>query len=143
MKRLTFISLVAILAVSMVSCGGSTEKKQAETTKVEVAETAKVLVYYFHSKQRCKTCLAVQDVAGKTIADNFAENSNVKFFELDFTEAENSAIAEKFEVAGSALMIVSGEDHINLTPLAFANAIKNPDVLKEAMVTEINNYLNK
>jgi len=129
------------MAMIMMSCGGSTEKKPTETAKVEVAETAKVMVYYFHSKQRCKTCLAIQDVAAQTIAENFAENADVKFVELDFTENTNEAIANKYEVAGSSLIIVSGDTQKNLTSDAFANALRNPEVLKETIVAEVKKHL--
>jgi thiol-disulfide isomerase/thioredoxin len=141
MRRLTLILSVSALALFMASCGGSTEKKSTETAKVEVTETAKVMVYYFHSKQRCKTCLAIQDIAEQTIAENFASNTDVKFLELDFTEQTNEAIANKYEVAGSSLIIVSGSVHQNLTDTAFANALRNPDVLKEAIVDEVNKLL--
>jgi hypothetical protein len=142
MKRIALFLSIASVAVIMASCGGSAEKKTTETTQVEVAETAKVMVYYFHSKQRCKTCLAIQDVAGQTIAENFADNADVKFLELDFTEKANEAIAEKFEVAGSSLIIASGEESLNLTSVAFANAVRNPQALKDAIVGEVSNFLN-
>ncbi len=141
MKRIALFLSVAAMAIIMMSCGGSTEKKSTETAKVEVAETAKVMVYYFHSKQRCKTCLAIQDVAGQTIAENFAGNAEVKFVELDFTESTNEAIANKYEVAGSSLIIVSGDTQKNLTSDAFANALRNPEVLKETIVAEVKKHL--
>jgi hypothetical protein len=141
MKRIALLLSIASAAMIMASCGGSAEKKTTETAKVEVAETAKVMVYYFHSKQRCKTCLAIQEVAGQTIAENFADNADVKFLELDFTEKANEAIAEKFEVAGSTLIIASGDAHRNLTSDAFANALRNPETLKEIIVAEVNKHL--
>lgn len=141
MKRITKLLFVASMAMIMISCGDSTEKKSSETTKVENTKSANVSVYYFHSKQRCKTCLAIQDIAEKTIAENYAENIQVKFLELDFTDKANEAIAAKYEVAGSSLIIISGEEYINLTDDAFANALRNPDVLKERIVSEINKLL--
>ncbi len=141
MKRIALLISVASMAMIMMSCGGSTEKKSTETAKVKAEETAKVMVYYFHSKQRCKTCLAIQKVAEQTIAENFASNAEVKFVELDYTESTNEAIANKYEVAGSSLIIVSGDAQKNLTSDAFANALKNPDVLKELIVAEVNKHL--
>lgn len=141
MRRVALFLSIASLAMIMMSCGCSTEKKSTETTKAEVTETAKVIVYYFHSKQRCKTCLAIQDVAAQTIAENFAENADVKFLELDYTEKANEAISTKYEIAGSNLIIVSGNEHVNLTSAAFANAVRNPEVLKETIINEVNNRL--
>jgi thiol-disulfide isomerase/thioredoxin len=143
MRRIALFLSLAALAMVIMSCGGATEKKTAETTQTEVAETAKVMVYYFHSKQRCKTCLTIQEVAGNTIAENFAENKDVKFVEIDYSEKANEAIAEKYEIANSSLIVVSGDDFVNLTDVAFANALRNPDVLKETLIAEVNNYLNQ
>lgn len=143
MKRIALIVFSALLAFGMFACGGSNEKKTSVTEKVEVAETAKVIVFYFHGKQRCKTCLTIQDVAAKTIAENFADNSDVKFIEIDFSEKANEAIADKYEVANSSLFVVSGEDFVNLTDLAFANALRNPENLKESLVAEVNKFINQ
>ena len=141
MKRFALFLSLATLAMGMVSCGGSTEKKTTETTTVEVAETAKVMVYYFHGKQRCKTCLAIQEIAGQTVAENFAKNDDVKFAELDYTEKANEAITNKYEVAGSSLIIVSENEHKVLTDFAFGNALRNPNALKEEIVKVINEFL--
>lgn len=141
MKRIAFFLSIASAAMIMMSCGGTTEKKSDETTKIEVTESAKVMVYYFHSKQRCKTCLAIEDIAEQTVEKSFAGNSDVKFISLDFTEEANAAIVEKYEVAGSSLIIVSGNQHHNLTDDAFANALRNPEVLKEAIVLEVNKFI--
>lgn len=101
------------------------------------------MVYYFHSKQRCKTCLAIQNLAVETITANFSENKDVKFLELDFSEKANEAIAEKYVIAGSSLVIASEKEHINLTEFAFANALRSPEVLKNALVDEVNTLLTK
>lgn len=140
MKSPAIILLLTAIVVAMFSCGGSAEQKSNES---ETIETAKVVIYYFHSKQRCKTCLAIQNLAVETIAANFSENKDVKFLELDFSEKANEAISEKYEVAGSSLIVASGNEHTNLTELAFANAIRNPETLKGALINQINSYLIK
>jgi hypothetical protein len=143
MKRITFFLAISALAIGLFSCGQSTNKNTDETVEVAPVEAAKVMVYYFHSKQRCKTCLAIQNLAAETIAANFSENEDVKFLELDFSEKANETIAEKYEIAGSSLVVVSGEAHTNLTDLAFANALRSPEVLKNALVDEVNTLLTK
>lgn len=141
MKRIALFLSLATLAMGMVSCGGSTEKKSTETATIEVAETAKVMVYYFHGKQRCKTCLAIQEIAGQTVAENFAKNDDVKFAELDYTEKANEPITNKYEVAGSSLIIVSDNEYKVLTDFAFGNALRNPNALNEEIVKVINEFL--
>jgi hypothetical protein len=102
-----------------------------------------VIVYYFHSKQRCKTCLAIQDVADVTIKENFSDNGNVIFEEVDYSEAANEKLADKYEIAMSSLIIAKGEKHQNLTEVAFAHAVRNPAVLKTTIIETVNKFLNE
>lgn len=143
MKRFALILSIAFLAFGMLSCSGSSEKKTTETNKVEVTEVAKVLVYYFHGKQRCRTCVAIQNVSQEAITEAFAENPDVKFVEIDFSERTNAALADKYEIAFSSLVVATSTEHINLTDFAFSNVMSNPDDLKETIVAEVNNFLNK
>jgi thiol-disulfide isomerase/thioredoxin len=143
MKNNIFVFALFIFAFTLISCGGSTEKQSANSENTEIAETAKVVVYYFHGKQRCKTCLAIQKVVEETVAENFAENTDVKFSELDYSDKANEVITQKYEIANSSLFVVAGESFTNLTEVAFANALRNPDDLKGAIVTEVVKHLNK
>lgn len=143
MKRISLILAISIVVIGFFNCGQKSDNKADSTIEVAQVETAKVMVYYFHSKQRCKTCLAIQNLAVETIAANFSDNEDVKFIELDFSEKANEAISEKYEVAGSSLIIVTGSEHTNLTELAFANALRNPEVLKTAIIEEVKTHLTK
>ena len=143
MRRIALFLSLAALAIGMASCGDSTEKKTAETKQTEIAETAKVMVYYFHGKQRCKTCIAVQKVAEEAIAQGFAGNDEVKFIEVDFSEKANAALADKYEISFSSLIVATEQEHIDMTEFAFGNALSNPDALKETLAAEVNNYLTK
>lgn len=143
MKNIIFVLALFIFALTLISCGGSQEKQRAKSENTEIAQTAKVVVYYFHGKQRCKTCLAIQKVTEETINESFPKNADVKFIELDYSDKANEAISQKYEVANSSLFVVAGESFINLTDVAFANAVRNPDDLKEVIVVEVEKYLNK
>lgn len=52
--------LILLLAVFFIACGNKTENKQAEIQEQEqpvtTADASVVNVYYFHGKQRCRTC---------------------------------------------------------------------------------------
>jgi len=143
MKNIIFVLALFIFALTLISCGGSQEKQRAKSENTEIAQTAKVVVYYFHGNQRCKTCLAIQKVTEETINESFPKNADVKFIELDYSDKANEAISQKYEVANSSLFVVAGESFINLTDVAFANAVRNPDDLKEVIVVEVEKYLNK
>lgn len=137
--------LLTLFVVLLVSCGGGkTQNKQdtAEGTTPEqmlaTADASAVNVYYFHGKQRCKTCLAIENVTKKVIADNFKDNPKVKFIEINIDEDRNKDIVEKYEIAFSSLLIVKGEDYTDLTEQAFANAVNSPDVLTNLIKEEVN-----
>jgi len=119
----------------LISCGQNNKNNQA--TEEAVAE-AKVKIYYFHGKQRCKSCVAIQKVAEETFNESFKDNKDVIFKEVDFSLKENDALAEKYEVAWSSLIIASNEKYENLTDIAFANALSNPQVVKEEIIKQTN-----
>ena len=138
--------LIAFVMISVTACGNSNRKvkgTETETTQtvVSAATTDVVNVYYFHGKQRCKTCIAVGDVTEKTIKDLFANNPKVRFVEVKTHESENAALVEKYEVTWNALIIAKGDDHVEITKYAFANAINSPDVLKDLIKTEVDKRL--
>ncbi len=142
MKRLVLFFSIAFFAVCLIGCGGTGEKKSKDPQFVEFSNHS-VAVYYFHGKQRCRGCIAIQDVAKETVDEHFASNNEVAFIEIDFSEKENEGIAEKYEVANSSLIVAIEGEHINLTDIAFANALRTPEVLKETIVNEVNKYINR
>ena len=74
MKQLLILSLAVL---SFTACGNRNGKKTADSaqteTTVQAADPSNVYVYYFHGKQRCKTCIAVGNVSEKAVKDMFAE----------------------------------------------------------------------
>lgn len=141
--------LLVLFAALLVSCGGGkTENKQevveatAPEQTVATADASTVNVYYFHGKQRCKTCLTIEDVTKKTIADNYRDNPKVKFVEINIDEDKNKDVVEKYEIAFSSLLITKGEDHTDLTEQAFANALNSPDALTSLIKDEVNKRID-
>jgi len=113
-----------------------------EIADQEILNKAKVTVYYFHGKQRCKTCLAVQRIAEETISNNYANPSEVQFVEIDISDPENESIDEKYEIAFSSLLIATPAEKLNLTDEAFGLALSTEPKLKDLITTEVNNMLN-
>ena len=108
---------------------------------MQAADPSTVYVYYFHGKQRCKTCIAVGDVSEKAIKDMYANNPNVKFIEVKTDEEANAALVEKYEVTWNALIIAKGVDNIEITKQAFASALNNPENLTDLIKTEVDKRL--
>lgn len=136
MKKFLFFALVLL---TVVSC---TKQPKGEEEKPGIQEeSAKVMVYYFHGKQRCKSCVAIQQIAQETLKEKYSDNEDVKFVEVDFSEKENDALAEKYEVAWSSLIIVHGETFTNMTDEAFTKALSDAAGLKTSIEQVVNGYL--
>ncbi len=138
MNRLLMYGAMFFLLASCGQSGSSGSKTVAELPGSE----AKVQVYYFHGKQRCVTCTTVQTVAEEAMAEHFSDNKDVAFIEVDFSEKANEALAEKYEIVFSSLVIACGDDYKDITDEAFALAIRNPDGLKSLIARETNTFLN-
>ena len=138
--------LIVLLAVFFIACGNKTENKQAENPMQEqtvtTTDASVVNVYYFHGKQRCRTCIAIENVTKNAIAENYKDNSKVKYTEINIDEAVNKDLVEKYEIAFSSLLIAKGENSTDLTELAFANALNSPDVLTNLIKEEVNKRIN-
>lgn len=142
MKQLLILSLAVL---SLTACGNRNSKKTAENaateTTVQAADPSTVYVYYFHGKQRCKTCIAVGNVSEKAIKDLYASNSNVKFIEVQTDDEANAPLVEKYEVTWNALIIAKGDDYNEITKQAFASAVNNPENLTDLIKTEVDKRL--
>ena len=134
--RTLFISIFSCLL--LISCGNKNHKKETEQT---VNDDPTVYVYYFHTKQRCSACIAVENVTKQTVTDNYAENSNVKYVEVNIDDAKDEPLIEKYRVAWYTLIITKGDIRVNITNDAFAWAENSPEALTEQITTEVNRFL--
>ena len=143
MKKV-FSILSIIAAMAMLSCN-SHSKKEIKNSDSDSLSSKKAVVYYFHGDRRCKTCIAVGDIAQKTVAETFKGNTNVAFSEVNTDKKENAAIVEKFQVSGSSLMLrfnsKDKETVEDMTDFAFMNALTNPDTLRSSITAKINAHL--
>ena len=147
MKRICFLCLC--LGLLLVACGGNTRKESSVAdAQEEVAVSDGVEVLYFHGKQRCATCIAIeigtQEVMEKDLADA-VRKGEVKFRTIDISREENEAVAEKYEVTWSSLFVVKHKDGVeaveNLTEFAFGNARKSPEVFKAGVMKTVREML--
>jgi uncharacterized protein YcfL len=141
MKKILFIAITALI---LTACGLSqSTKENKKATETVVTDDSDVLVYYFHGRMRCPTCINIQAAVKATIEENFVDNKEVKFVEIDFSQSENAAIAEKYEIAWSSVVIAKADEHTNLTDEAFALINTNPEELKRLVKEETKSYLDK
>lgn len=144
MKKIFSIFAIAVL---LVSCGNAEKKAEnvAESVTEAQIEAPGVEVFYFHGKQRCMTCMAIEKVASETVADKYADGK-VKFTVVDIDTPDGEPIADKYKIARSSLIVVhhqaDGTETVeNMTEKAFSNAGKNPEAFSAMLCDVINPLL--
>jgi arsenate reductase-like glutaredoxin family protein len=141
MKMKNLVLLIFSLLV-LVSCGDKDSKKsEKENMEITQEQNSGVNVYYFHGNQRCKTCIAVQDLTKATIEKTYP-NTEVRFIEVNTSKKENEALVEKYEVSWNALIIEKGENSEDLTEQAFALAVNSPKELEKIIIETVDRYKN-
>jgi hypothetical protein len=128
----------------LTGCSGISTKESKEIKK---DSTELVGIYYFHAKNRCKTCIAVGEVTKNTLTKYFAGKKEVVLHEINLDDKNNKSTAEEFQVQGSSLImkykIKSDIFKENLTELAFLNALTNPDTIEGVLKIKIENILKE
>lgn len=133
MKR--FMSIVIICLLCVVS--------MAQTSKAGYVE-----VLYFHGKQRCMTCNAIEkhtkDVVTKDLAV-LMKKGRLRFKVVDISTPEGEKLADKYRVSWSSLYINKWkngkEKRADMTGFAFKNARNNTAVFKKVLKNKITNML--
>lgn len=132
-----------VLCMGLTACqNGDAKKNELESQKDGVE------VLYFHGKQRCATCVAIERETKAVVDGQFAdavESGALDMRVIDITKPENEAIADKYEITWSSLVVVKregGEEQAeNLTKFAFANARSKPEVFRSELAAKISGWL--
>ena len=139
MKK-AIIYLISLLLIA--SCTGNKKAESFSEKQNEEAQQANqkaidekvgtVELLYFHGKQRCLTCMAIEKYSTETIAKEFQEqvdSGKLIYNIIDIDKEE--ALANKYKVASSSLILIShtsqGEKVTNLTQFAFSCARKESE----------------
>ncbi|MFP4023766.1 MAG: nitrophenyl compound nitroreductase subunit ArsF family protein [Thiohalospira sp.] len=135
--KLSNLIIVAFIAISMnFSCTAQANKKEKEETTVKAEN---VEVFYFHYTRRCVTCNTVEDVAKEAIEEFYGDD--VFFVSYNLDEADGKEKAKEIGISGQTLIIVNGENKINITNEGFMNARTNPEKLKQIIKDKIDPLL--
>ena len=135
--KLTFMFLVA---VSLSACNAQSSQGQ----KLAVADTDELQVYYFHFTKRCATCNAVETetkVALETFYADKVKDGTIAFTSLNLEEEDGKEMAEQLKVSGQTLLLVKGDQMVNLTNEGFMNARTNSGKFHEILKSNIDKML--
>jgi len=107
-------------------------------TKTKVADT-EVMAYYFHATRRCATCEAVEKVSRETLKEQYGDK--VAFKSINREENKDNPLVKKYEINAQTLLIVKGDEKVDLTNKAFLNARSNPKKLQKDIITTVDKML--
>lgn len=140
MKKLAVIFIFTLWAGVITANAQCCNKAVADLGKSESCcltqqDEAGVKAYYFHATRRCATCEAVESVTKEALKEYYGDK--VPFQSIDREEDRKNPLIKKYKVKGQALLIVKGDEIVNLTNDAFLNARTNPDKFKAKIKSAI------
>lgn len=129
MKRKLLFALMSLLAMTALA-------------QTRVGDHVEVM--YFHGKQRCATCMAIEKYAREVVEKDFAnekKKGKVVFKIVDISTDEGEKMAKKYRVTWSSLFVngwkAGKEKRNDMTQFAFKNARKNSDEFKRGVSGKI------
>lgn len=123
-------------------CSSTTTKggtDASESGGVVTPQSNEVIAYYFHATKRCVTCKAVEKVARETIDENY--KGKVTFVSINREEEKDNPLVKKYKISGQTLLLVKGDEMVDLTSSAFMNARTKPAKFEERLKSEIDKML--
>ena len=140
MKRGSIFAMALVVIVFCLSACGQTNGNNAKAE----SEKGAVQVLYFHGHQRCATCVALEERTKELLESEYLAAQNegkLKFRSIDFSESEGEAIADRYEVAFSSLLLDKDGTVVNLTDMGFRYARTEPESFKANLKAEIDKLL--
>lgn len=133
----TLKSIILTLFVMLFVFAGS-----AETPTSSKIEGEKTKVYYFHNTRRCPTCMAIEKETKNVLKEqpysDAKENGELVFKSYNAEDTGNKKLVKELGVTGSALIVVKGEEKIDLTSKGFMYGLKQPEKLRAALREALN-----
>jgi hypothetical protein len=139
MKKLCLFCAVVI---SLVSIGCS----QPARNKAPASQKGDVEVYYFHLTTRCVTCKAVEAGARNNLQLLYPEqikSGKISFTALNLEDNIGKAFGERLGVNSQTLLIVKGDQKINITNEGFLYALSQPEKYREIIKSKIDPLIEK
>jgi hypothetical protein len=106
--------IIVFFIVALLFTAGCTDSSQNQSAAPTVSFSTinsnstveRVEVYHFHGNTQCTSCIAVGDLAEKTVNTNFKTelaSGRVVFAHVNYDLPENAALVAKYGVTGSSL----------------------------------------
>jgi hypothetical protein len=140
----TYRLIIALaLLTPFIACTAQPSKKEV---KVSADNSDKIEAYYFHFTARCVTCRTIEAKAKEnleTLYPNQMKQGLITFQSVNLEEDSSKPLAERLGVSGQTLLIVKGDEKINLTNEGFMYAVAKPEKFKEIINEKVDGLLIK
>ena len=139
--KIARLFLAIVLFISFISANAQSSKKE-----VSGSSSDKIEAYYFHFTARCVTCRTIEAKAKENLESlypNQMKQGLITFQSINLEEATSKPLAEKLGVSGQTLLLVKGDQKINLTNEGFMYAMVKPDKFREIMNEKVDGLLIK
>jgi len=139
MKSLKFFMAIALIT-PILSCNSQTQNKDAVKQEVAAAASDKIEAYYFHFTARCVTCKTIEASTRENLEllyPNQVKAGLITFQSINLDEESSKPLAEKLGVSGQTLLLVKGDQKINLTNDGFMYAVVKPEKFKEIINNKV------
>jgi len=139
MKNLILAGFLLIIFTA-IACSTQAENKQAVSTTAG----NDVEVYYFHTSIRCVTCKTVEAEARKNIEMLYPEQfkeGKISFTALNLEEEAGRIAGARLGVNSQALLIVNGDQKINITNEGFLYAVSKPDKFRDIIKEKVDQLI--
>src|SRR4030042_1826351 len=143
MKTIRII-LSLVMIVPVLSCNAQQPSKEALVS--ETSDGDKIEAYYFHFTTRCTTCKTIEAKAKENLEvlyPNHVKQGLITFQSVNLDEASSKPLADKLGVTGQTLLLVKGDEKINLTNEGFLYAVAKPEKFKEIINEKVDGLLIK
>ena len=138
----TYRLIIALLFMApFIACTAQTSKKEVKSS---AGNSDKIEAYYFHFTARCTTCRTIEAKAKEnleTLYPNQVKQGLITFQSINLDEASSKPLAEKLGVSGQTLLLVKGDQKINLTNEGFMYAVVKPEKFKEIINEKVDSLL--
>ncbi|MBU1053166.1 MAG: hypothetical protein KKC46_04965 [Proteobacteria bacterium] len=126
---------------------GSTEQNITDG-KVNQANSHKIIVYYFHGKNRCYTCKRIEKLTRETVDNYFGNEISaglVKMEVVNVDEPKNKHFAKEYQLFTKSVIvsdIVNGKEQQWKNLQKVWELVHNEEAFKEYIRNEIKLYLS-
>lgn len=110
MDPLRFLVCAGLVILLLAACGCTSAQHAAsfQQNAVNTTPVEKVEVIHFHGNRQCASCIAVGDLAERSVNASFKNelaSGRLVFAHVNYDLPQNAALAGQYNVTGSSLWI--------------------------------------